>query len=230
MTCEQAQPLLSAYFDRELDVAHEPRGRARTCAACDALRAGLQQHEALRLRLALRGARLRAAERISRSASAERAARGRTRTAVRARRAWRWAAVPLAAALAAALSWSVASYRGATVWRGSAVGGAGVGPRPFADGGPSRRRRDLGPTHRQALVQRQGGFRAAGGGFRRERFSTRRRPRRLHRRPAGRGRGLQAAPAHRERVHLARGGEGERNCAPLDARGISSRAAGSSRV
>jgi len=112
MTCEQALPLLSAYFDRELDVAKslEVEGHAQGCNRCAAT---LQQHDALRTSLS--GAALVFAP----PGGLER----RVRTAVRrearpsglfALQPWRWAAVPLAATLAAAFAWSVAVNRGAT--------------------------------------------------------------------------------------------------------------------
>jgi anti-sigma factor RsiW len=111
MTCEQARPLLSAYFDRELDVATslEIERHAQACERCAAM---LQQHDALRA--ALGAAPLAFAP----PDDLEERVRGALRREVRAHTPsvvsrWRWAAVPLAAALAAALAWSVASYRDA---------------------------------------------------------------------------------------------------------------------
>ena len=47
MTCDEARPLLSAYFDRELDVTKglEIQRHLRGCDGCAAV---VQQHEALR--------------------------------------------------------------------------------------------------------------------------------------------------------------------------------------
>jgi anti-sigma factor RsiW len=111
MTCEQAQPLLSAYFDRELDAASslEVALHAQACDGCAAI---LQQHQGLRAALA------QPALVFSPPSGLEERVRNSVRREVRMRTPsassrWRWAAVPLAAALAAALSWSVASYRAA---------------------------------------------------------------------------------------------------------------------
>ena len=50
MTCAQAQPLLSAYFDRELDIAKslDIEEHIRDCGRCAAV---LKQHEAVRAAL-----------------------------------------------------------------------------------------------------------------------------------------------------------------------------------
>jgi anti-sigma factor RsiW len=112
MTCEQALPLLSTYFDRELDVTKnlEVEGHVRECGRCSA---ALQRHEALR-------SSLTAAALVF---APPRGLEGRVRTAVRrearprglsVRPPWRWAAAPVAATLAATLVWSVAIHRGGT--------------------------------------------------------------------------------------------------------------------
>lgn len=112
MTCAQAAPLLSAYFDRELDVTKslEVESHVRECSDCAA---GLQQHDALRSSLSA----------ASLVFAPPRGLEWRVRKAVRQEARprglsvlppWRWAAVPLAAALAAAFSWSVAVNRGGT--------------------------------------------------------------------------------------------------------------------
>ena len=110
MTCRQAQPLLSAYFDRELDVTTsvDIEAHVRECVRCSA---ALQQHAALRpsLRAAALvftppgGLERRVREAVRREA-------GPIRPSVLL--PWRWVAVPLAATLAAALAWSVAVHRG----------------------------------------------------------------------------------------------------------------------
>lgn len=109
MTCEQALPFLSAYFDRELDVTNslEIESHLQECAACAAV---LQRHDALRSSL---GATSLV---FVPPATLERRVRQTLRraepSATRWRLTWSWVAVPLAATLAAALSWSVASHRG----------------------------------------------------------------------------------------------------------------------
>ena len=110
MSCEQAWPLLSAYFDRELDAAKslEIEGHLHECERCTAV---VKQHEALH------GALGAAALVFTPSRNLERRLRKAVRREARPRsvsllRPWRWAAVPLAATLAAALSWSVAGQRG----------------------------------------------------------------------------------------------------------------------
>ena len=112
MTCAQALPLLSAYLDRELDVTQslEIEGHVRECDRCSA---ALQQHEALRSSLsaaALVFAPPRDLEwRVRKAVRREARPRG-----LSVLPPWRWAAVPVAATLAAALSWSVAIHRGGT--------------------------------------------------------------------------------------------------------------------
>jgi len=110
MSCEQASPLLSAYFDRELDVAKslEIEGHLRECERCTAV---VKQHEALHDALSA----------PSLVFAPPRDLEWRLRKAVRREakprslfvlQPWRWAALPVAAMLAAALSWSVAVNRG----------------------------------------------------------------------------------------------------------------------
>jgi anti-sigma factor RsiW len=112
MTCEQALPLLSTYFDRELDVTKslEVERHVRECDRCSA---AVQQHEALRSSLtaaALVFAPPRGLEwRVRKAVRREARPRG-----LSVRPPWRWASVPVAATLAAALSWSVAVHRGGT--------------------------------------------------------------------------------------------------------------------
>jgi anti-sigma factor RsiW len=109
MTCEQALPLLSAYFDRELDVTKslEVEGHVGECDRCAA---ALQQHEALRS--SLRDAALVFVPpsdlewRVRKAVRREARPRGLSMLPP-----WRWAAVPVAATVAAALSWSVATHQ-----------------------------------------------------------------------------------------------------------------------
>jgi anti-sigma factor RsiW len=110
MSCEQARPLLSAYFDRELDVTKslEIEGHLRECERCTAI---VKQHEALH------GALSAAALVFAPPADLEWRVRKAVRREAKPRslsvlRPWRWAALPVAATLAAALSWSVAVNRG----------------------------------------------------------------------------------------------------------------------
>lgn len=111
MTCEQARPLLSAYFDRELDVATSLE-IGRHVQACEHCAAVLQQHDALRA--ALGAAPLVFAPPNGLEERVRAAVRREVRSnAPSVSSRWRWAAVPLAAALAAALAWSVASSRSA---------------------------------------------------------------------------------------------------------------------
>jgi anti-sigma factor RsiW len=104
MTCAESQPLLTAYHDRELDPASSARiaGHVATCAGCAAT---LERAAAVRSAL-VAGAPphvLPAHLRQRVRAAVGDAARRRPVWSVRARR---WAAVPLAAMLAAALAWS----------------------------------------------------------------------------------------------------------------------------
>ena len=107
MTCAEAAPLLSAYFDRELDVATSGAIAAhlRECEQCSA---AVQRHEALRSAMSS-GALVFSPppgleRRIRKAVAREAPSRD-----VLARPWWRWAAVPLSAGLAAVLSWSVAA-------------------------------------------------------------------------------------------------------------------------
>jgi anti-sigma factor RsiW len=112
MSCEQAWPLLSAYFDRELGVTKnlEIEGHLRECERCTAV---VKQHEALRG--ALSAASLVFAPPMGLEwrvrKTVRRAARPGTRFALPP---LRWATVAVAATLSAALSWSVAVNRGAS--------------------------------------------------------------------------------------------------------------------
>jgi anti-sigma factor RsiW len=112
MTCEQALPLLSGYFDREVDVTTslEIQRHLRECARCAA---AVERHDALRFSLKAAALPFAPSSRLE----------GRIRAAIHRdapssdwlwRAARRWAAVPLAAILAAALSWSLAVHRGRT--------------------------------------------------------------------------------------------------------------------
>jgi len=110
MTCAQALPLLSGYVDDELDVTQsvEINDHLRECATCTAAH---RQHEALRSSLQ------RAGLAFAPPSGLEQRVRVALKGEVRAKSrqtyaAWRWATVPLAATLAAALAWSVANHRG----------------------------------------------------------------------------------------------------------------------
>jgi anti-sigma factor RsiW len=112
MSCEQAWPLLSAYFDRELDVTKslEVEVHLRECERCTAV---VKQHEVLH------GALSAAALVFAPPRDLEWRLRKAVRREAKPRylavlRPWRWAALPVAATLAAALSWSVAVNRGGT--------------------------------------------------------------------------------------------------------------------
>ena len=112
MTCDQAQPLLSAYVDRELDITRslETEAHVRECNRCSAT---LQQHEALRS--ALSAASLAFVPPTGLERRVRKALRREAQPKVLFTIApWRWAAVPMAATLAAALTWSVAIHRGGT--------------------------------------------------------------------------------------------------------------------
>jgi anti-sigma factor RsiW len=107
--CAEAAPLLSAYFDRELDVATSV-GIAAHLRECERCSAAVRRYEALRSSLSSASLVFTPPRSVERS----------VRKAVRreagprlflARPWWRWAAVPLTACLAAALSWSVATRR-----------------------------------------------------------------------------------------------------------------------
>jgi anti-sigma factor RsiW len=157
MTCERALPLLSAYFDRELGVAEsvEVEGHVQECDRCSA---ALRRHDALRSSLtspALVFTPPSGLEWRVRKAMRQEA----RRVGLSPRPSWRWTRVPLAAALAAALSWNVAVRRGETLPES-------VVPSELV----SAHVRSLmanhlvdvatSDQHRQALVQWQGGFRA----------------------------------------------------------------------
>ena len=112
MTCEQAQPFLSAYVDRELDITKslETEDHVRQCTRCSAR---LQQYEALRS--ALNAASLAFVPPAGLERRVRKAVRRETKPRVLFTLApWRWAAVPMAATLAAALTWSVAMHRAGT--------------------------------------------------------------------------------------------------------------------
>jgi anti-sigma factor RsiW len=107
--CAEAAPLLSAYFDRELDVATSV-GIAAHLRECERCSAAVRRYEALRSSLGS------ASLVFTPPRSVERSVRKTVRREAGPRlflaRPWRrWAAVPLAACLAAALSWSVATRR-----------------------------------------------------------------------------------------------------------------------
>lgn len=110
MTCEQAQPLLSAYFDRELDTAAslDVAAHAHACARCSA---ALQRHEELRTAMRAGALAFPMAAGLERQVrrAIDRTAGSRFR---RAASEWRWATVPLATVVAAALAWQVAMHRG----------------------------------------------------------------------------------------------------------------------
>jgi len=110
LSCEQTRPLLSAYFDRELDVAKslEIEGHLRECTRCAAV---VQQHEALH------GAVSAAALVFAPPRDLEWRLRKAVRREAKPRslsvlRPWRWAALPAAATLLVAFSWSMALNRG----------------------------------------------------------------------------------------------------------------------
>ena len=121
MTCAQALPLLSVYFDGELDVTKslDIEGHVRECERCAAV---WKQHEALRASLRAAalafapppGLELRLRSALRREAPGVRASVPARARSLFAHPPWRWTAVPLAAALAAVLSWSVASHRAGT--------------------------------------------------------------------------------------------------------------------
>jgi anti-sigma factor RsiW len=110
VTCEQARSLLSAYFDRELDIAQslDIEGHVRDCPRCTA---ALQRHEALHA--SFNAASLAFVPPAGLEGRVRQALRREVRPqASSIRSQWHWAAVPLAAMLAAALAWSVAIHRG----------------------------------------------------------------------------------------------------------------------
>ncbi len=109
MTCEQAFRLLSAYFDRELDVGEslEIAAHVEGCARCEA---ALKQHEALRSVLSAAPLGFVPPKHLeSRLRSAVRREAGPRLRWLGA--PWRWTAIPVTAALAAALAWGVAVQR-----------------------------------------------------------------------------------------------------------------------
>ena len=108
VVCEDALPFLSAYFDRELDIAKslEVEGHLQECERCVA---ALKQHEALRA--ALGAAPLAFVPPAGFESRVRKAVRREARPRTRFTFApWRWAAVPLVASLAAVLSWSLAIH------------------------------------------------------------------------------------------------------------------------
>ena len=111
VTCAQAAPLLSAYFDRELDVAKSLEIAAHL-HECDRCSAGVRQHQALRSSMSS-GSLVFVPPRDL-EWRVHKAVRREARPRDLLVQSWRWAAVPLAAVLAGALSWSVAMHRGGT--------------------------------------------------------------------------------------------------------------------
>jgi anti-sigma factor RsiW len=112
MTCDQAEPLLSAYVDRELDITKslETEAHLRECNRCSVT---AEQHEALRA--ALNAASLAFVPPAGLERRVRKAVRRETKRRVLFTPAlWRWAAAPMAATLAALLTWSVAMQRGGT--------------------------------------------------------------------------------------------------------------------
>ena len=106
MTCRDAEALLPAYVDGELDVAASAQMQAHV-DACPTCAAALARAEALRAALAAASLRHAPPSDLER----------RVRTAIRrqirpgaplAPRAWRWAALPAVAAMASALTWMLA--------------------------------------------------------------------------------------------------------------------------
>lgn len=110
MTCRDAAALVSAYVDRELDVASSVQMQAHL-GGCPDCGAAVERAEALRAALGSAALTYPAppdlAPRIR--AALQRETRPRN---VLALRVWRWAAVPAAAALAAAASWIAVANTG----------------------------------------------------------------------------------------------------------------------
>jgi anti-sigma factor RsiW len=109
VTCAEAAPVLSAYFDRELDVATSLgiEGHVRDCQRCSAT---LRNHDALRSSMS--SASLVFAPPRDLEARIRRAGRREImRQELRVQPWWQWSAASLAAVLAAALSWSIAANR-----------------------------------------------------------------------------------------------------------------------
>jgi anti-sigma factor RsiW len=107
MTCEQARALLSAHLDRELDLAKslEMEEHLRECQRCAA---ASERHEVLRS--ALGAASLAFAPPPRLEQRVRKALHRDAGPSTRMFHAWRWAAVPLAATMAAVLSWTVATH------------------------------------------------------------------------------------------------------------------------
>ncbi len=107
MTCAHTQPLLSAYFDRELDIGKslEIEAHLRECVRCAT---ALQQHEATRAAFATPSLVFAPPAGLERRlhTALRRAAKPKARFFM----PWRWAAVPLAATAAAVLSWVAAVH------------------------------------------------------------------------------------------------------------------------
>jgi anti-sigma factor RsiW len=106
VTCREAEALLPAYVDRELDVTSSLQIEAHI-AACRNCAAAVERDEALRTAIGSAALTYAApadlAPRVR--AAVRRAARPRTALVQRARR---WAAIPAAMAVAAAASWMIA--------------------------------------------------------------------------------------------------------------------------
>ena len=107
MTCAQARPLLSAYFDRELDVptSLEIERHIRECPGCAAT---VSHHAALRAAVGAGALAFAPPPGLERRIHA--ALRPPVTSRVRVTRPWRWVAIPAAATVAAALSWVVAIH------------------------------------------------------------------------------------------------------------------------
>lgn len=106
MTCRDAEALISAYVDRELDVAASVQMQTHV-DACPTCAAAVARAEALRAAIGAASLSYSAPPGLDRRIRAAVRHHARPRAA-RAARVWRWASLPAAAAVAATLTWMVA--------------------------------------------------------------------------------------------------------------------------
>src|SRR5476649_2756728 len=213
MDCKQAQDLMSAHVDGELDAATALQ-MERHIAGCAACGAALAQQLELRGAIAQHGTGASeaphshgAGSRAAAPARDEAVALGVDQSGHRRRQHGRFRG-------------DAGAVSGPAIERRTAGTGSGGEPFPLADAGPSGRRGVDRSAHGQALVRRQARFFAAGGRSGDAGFSAGRRTARLSEPARGGGAGLQAPQAHHQSVSVARTGGARFGAAGLIALGL----------
>ena len=198
MTCDEAEILLHALIDGELDAGHarEVENHVAGCPHCAAVLQRLSRDEQgdRRSRRALQGA--------ARTAPAHRGGAAATARRLPSRRAvLRGFAMGSAVSAMAATGLVAIVLRNDDVERDPVRGGLGASA--LAAGRPSHRRDLDRPAHGQTVVQRQARRLAAGDRPHRAGLYPDRRPARLCRCPRHRRRGLPPPPARHQPVRGA---------------------------